>query len=131
MAAPVNLKFLLVMKLLDYPKALSVDILLAMSPEACVKYSGMLKKKGKLLVDTTLVKAIPDVDAEVILLPITAVAQEEVGHVMYANIVALGALVGNTGVVGRESLIKAVLARVPHGTEEKNQKALELGFAMS
>jgi 2-oxoglutarate ferredoxin oxidoreductase subunit gamma len=41
----------------------------------------------------------------------------------------LGVLVGLTGVVSRQALEKAIIARAPHGTEEMNHKALEAGFA--
>ena len=112
---------------IDYPKVLAPDILLVMSQEACNKYAGILKKNGKLLADSTLVKEIFDREAEVIDLPITRTAREALGNAMFANIIALGALVAATGAVSEESLIKAVLARVPRGTEEKNQKALALG----
>ncbi|SHI32484.1 2-oxoacid:acceptor oxidoreductase family protein [Propionispora hippei] len=112
---------------IDYPKVLAPDILLVMSQEACNKYADILKKNGKLLADSTLVKEISGREAEVIDLPITRTAREELGNAMFANIIALGALVAATGAVSEASLIKAVLARVPRGTEEKNQKALALG----
>lgn len=112
---------------IDYPKVLAPDILLVMSQEACNKYAGILKKNGKLLADSTLVREISGREAEVIDLPITRTAREELGNAMFANIIALGALVAATGAVSEESLTKAVLARVPRGTEEKNQKALALG----
>lgn len=112
---------------IDYPKVLAPDILLVMSQEACNKYAGILKKNGKMLADSTLVKEISGREAEVIDLPITRTAREELGNAMFANIIALGVLVAATGAVSEESLTKAVLARVPRGTEEKNQKALALG----
>lgn len=115
---------------LDYPKATSADILLAMSQEACDKYIGLLRQGGRLIVDTTLVKTMPTVDAQTLALPITHIARNELGNVMVANIVALGALVGFAGVVGLDCLTKAVLARVPKGTEELNKKALETGYAL-
>ncbi len=115
---------------IDYPKATSADILLAMSQEACNKYIGLLKQDGKLIVDTTLVKTIPEVNAQKLALPITHIARTELGNVMVANIVALGALAGFAGVVDLECLTRAVLARVPKGTEELNKKALETGFAL-
>ncbi|SMC46186.1 2-oxoacid:acceptor oxidoreductase family protein [Sporomusa malonica] len=115
---------------IDYPKATSVDILLAMSQEALSKYIGLLKQGGKLIVDTTLVKTMPEVHAHVLALPITHIARTELGNVMSANIAALGALAGFTGVVDLECLTRAVLARVPKGTEELNKKALETGFAL-
>lgn len=115
---------------IDYPKATSADILLAMSQEACNKYIGLLKQGGKLVVDTTLVKTLPEVDAKILALPITHIARNELGNVMVANIVALGALAGFADLVGLDCLTKAVLARVPKGTEELNKKALETGFAL-
>ncbi len=46
-----------------------------------------------------------------------------------ASVVALGVLVGLTGVVSREAIEKAVTARAPKGTEEMNRAALTAGFA--
>jgi 2-oxoglutarate ferredoxin oxidoreductase subunit gamma len=115
---------------IDYPKILVADILLAMSQEACTKYVGILKKGGKLLVDTTNVQDIPAIDAEILSAAITKAAREQLGNAMFANIVALGVLVAGTGIVTRESILKAVLRRVPKGTEDVNQRALEIGFHM-
>ncbi len=115
---------------IDYPKVLVADILLAMSQEACVKYVGILKKGGKLIVDNTNVEDIPAIEADILTAAITKAAREQLGNAMFANIVALGVLVGSTGIVGRDSLLKAVLARVPKGTEEINTKALEIGFSL-
>ncbi len=116
---------------IDYPKVLSADILLAMSQEACNKYVGMLKKDGILIVDTTYVKAIPEIENKVYSLDITLKAKETFGSTVSANIIALGALVGITGIVTKESLLEAVLDRVPKGTEANNQKALEIGWSMT
>lgn len=115
---------------IDYPKIVEADILLAMSPEAVVKYVDMLKTGGKLIVDTSLVTDIPQVEAEVYPVPLTKTAREELGNPMFANLVSLGVLVAISGVVSRESLTAAVLRRVPKGTEEINQKALQLGFQL-
>ena len=49
---------------------------------------------------------------------------------MVANIVALGAIYKLTDVVSQESLEKAVLGRVPRGTEELNKKALQEGYRL-
>jgi len=115
---------------IDYPKIVVADILLAMSQEACNKYAGLLKRGGKLIVDATIVEDIPALDADVLPAAITKAAREELKNVMAANIVALGVLVGSTGIVSREALKEAVLARVPKGTEALNRQALEIGFRM-
>ena len=62
-------------------------------------------------------------------IPIVFLAQETTGRAITANTVALGVLVGLTGVVSKQAIEKAVTARAPKGTEEMNRKALEAGFA--
>ncbi len=109
-----------------YPKAIKLDLLLAMTQESMDKYFCDLKPGGTLIVDTTLVTEIPT--KEYYGLPFTRLAREEAGHVMVANVVALAAIAALTDVVTRESLTEAVLARAPRGTEDKNRKAIEIGF---
>ena len=46
---------------------------------------------------------------------------------MVANIVALGAIAELTGIVSHRGMEKALMARVPSGSEPLNRKALHLG----
>ena len=114
---------------IDYPKALGVDILLALTQEAADKYSADLKPGATVIVDANLVERPPEGDFRVIRLPLVAIAKEEVGKAFVANIVALGAICGITGVVSESAITDAVLRRVPKGTEQLNKKALAAGFA--
>jgi 2-oxoglutarate ferredoxin oxidoreductase subunit gamma len=109
-----------------YPKAMMLDVLLAMTQESMDKYFADLRKDGVLIVDSELVTEVPTKNYYG--LPCTRIAKEEVGHVMVANVVALGAIAAVTKIVSKESLIAAVLARAPKGTEEKNRKAVEIGY---
>jgi 2-oxoglutarate ferredoxin oxidoreductase subunit gamma len=109
-----------------YPKAMELDLLLAMTQEAMDKYYPDLKKDGILVVDNVLVTDIPTDNYYGF--PFTRLAREEASHVMVANVIALGAIAALTNAVSKEALLKAVLARAPKGTEEKNQKAVEIGF---
>lgn len=111
---------------IHYPKAQKLDVLLAMTQEACDKYFHDLKVEGTLIVDRDLVANLPTSAA--LAVPITRLVKEALGRDLFANIAALGAVAGATGVVGMEALTAAVLARVPPGTEAANKKALELGF---
>ena len=111
-----------------YPKATSLDVLLAMTQESCDKYSCDLRSGGLLIVDEDFVTSVPEIDGRVVKLPIVRLATESVGKRVVANIVALGALVELTGVVSEESLRKAVLDKVPKGTEELNSRALQVGI---
>lgn len=114
---------------IDYPKVLDTDVLLCMSQEACDRYAGKLKKGGVLILDSTHVTCAPLVRA--VWAPITELARQEVGREITANIVALGLLVGLTGIVSQESLEAAVRARAPAGTVGMNLKALAVGLRES
>lgn len=116
---------------IDYPKAGRIDLLLALTQEACDKYSGDLKETGILIMDSSEVVAPPSGGFGAFRLPIIETAREKVGKVVVSNIVALGTVVALSGVISREAIEKAVLARVPKGTEELNLKALVAGFEMA
>ena len=109
-----------------YPKAMKLDMLLAMTQESLDSYFGDLKEGGILLIDETFVTQVPT--EKYYGLELTRLAREEVGIVMVANVIALGAIAAITDVVSKEDLISAVIARAPKGTEEKNRKAVEVGF---
>lgn len=111
---------------IDYPEVLEADVLVAMSQEAYKKYAANLKSDGLLIIDGQKVK--PDADEQVVSIPITKIAMEVTGKPITANVVALGVLVGLTGVVSRTAIEKAVAARAPKGTEEMNSRALQAGF---
>ena len=116
-------------KEIHYPKITVPDVVLAMSQEACNKYTTDLTEQGILITDSLFVQQLPEKRyREVYQLAITNTAKEELGKALFANIVALGALVKVTGCVTIESLTKAVLSRVPNGTEELNERAIELGY---
>jgi 2-oxoglutarate ferredoxin oxidoreductase subunit gamma len=109
-----------------YPKALKLDVLLAMTQESCDKYLADMREGGTLVIDNELVTDVPEVPHYG--LPFTRLAREEAGHPMVANVIALGAIAAFTGVVDKEHLIRAVLERAPRGTEEKNKAAVEIGW---
>jgi 2-oxoglutarate ferredoxin oxidoreductase subunit gamma len=112
---------------IDFPEVINADVLLALSQEACDKFASNLKKTGVLIVDVDQVGRIPVTSA--IKLPITRLAMDATGKSITANVVALGVLVGLTGVVSPQAIEKAVMGRAPKGTEELNKVALAAGFA--
>lgn len=109
-----------------YPKTMKLDLLLALTQEACDKYYPDLKEGGMLIIDSTMVTQVPT--KKYYGLPFMRLAREEIGIVMVANVVSLGAIAEITGIVSHDAIRNAVLARAPRGTEEKNKKALELGM---
>lgn len=111
---------------IDYPKARRLDLLLAMNQAACDAYYRDLNPDGLLVVDSSLVEQYPT--NRVIAIPFTRIAKEQLGKEMVANMVALGAVGLLSGQVISNSLEKALLARVPPGTEELNKAALHRGM---
>lgn len=109
-----------------YPKAMKLDLLLAMTQESMDKYYADLKEGGILIVDTSLVTSVPT--DKYYGLEFTRLARHEIGQIMVANVIALGAIAALTGIVSLESITNAVLSRAPKGTEDKNRKAVELGY---
>jgi 2-oxoglutarate ferredoxin oxidoreductase subunit gamma len=113
---------------IDFPKATEIDLMLALTQEACFKYYKDIKPAGTLLVDEDFVTQVPEGSFKVLRLPVIRTAAEEIGKAFVANIVALGAIAALTEQVSIESVEKAVLSRVPKGTEELNKKALMAGY---
>ena len=118
---------------IDYPKAIGLDLLLAMSQMACDESASDLKPSGILVVDSQLVTEVNTL--RVVKIPFTRIAREKCGREQMANIVALGslsrlipAMPGGAGVVSPETLEAAVLARVPKETGELNQRAFQEGL---
>ncbi len=111
---------------IDYPKALRVDLLLAMTQAACDAYFSDIKSDGLLVVDGGLVKQLPT--SRSVSIPFTRIAREKIGRELVANMVALGAVGYLCGQVSLDGLEQALLSRVPKGTEQMNSEALHAGI---
>ena len=114
---------------ISFPKVENCDLLLSLTQLSCDKYLGSLKSGGILVIDDT-VEAPERDDVTIYRIPILSTASSKLGKPMVANIVALGAIHKITGIVSQESLEKAVLSRVPRGTEELNKTALAEGHGL-
>ena len=113
---------------IDYPKALNIDLLLALTQESCDKYIIDLKEGGTLIIDEEAVKQVPERNCRIVKVPIIRLARENIGRTLVANIVALGIMAGITNIVSNEALKAAIESRVPKGTEELNLKAFQIGL---
>jgi len=111
---------------IDYPKAMKLDLLLAMNQKSCDEFFPDLKSDGTLIVDSTFVTQLPTPKAFQI--PFTRIAREKFKREVVANIIALGALSQLTPIVSAKAIESAVLARVPRGTEKLNRDALRAGM---
>ncbi len=110
-----------------HPHVEHPDLVLAMTQKAADKYFIDLREDGLLVLDEQLVPKPPKF-ARAFRIPITKLAVEEVGKPLFANIVALGALVRLTQLVPLEAVRTSVANRVPPHTVEPNMKALRVGW---
>jgi 2-oxoglutarate ferredoxin oxidoreductase subunit gamma len=111
---------------IDYPKAIQLDMMLAMNQASCDTYYFDFKPNGLLFVDSGLVDQVPT--SRAVSLPFTKIARETAGKDFAANIVALGALGYFCPFLSYNSLESALSARVPRETIKINSKALQAGI---
>lgn len=113
----------------DFPLLTAIDDLVLLDRLA-VQPSWPLVKHGALVIaDTRLCPELPEGDYRGLHLPLSATALE-LGSERVTNIVALGALVAQTGVCSRERIEAAVKAATPRGFLDLNMDAFAAGFAL-
>lgn len=115
---------------IDFPKVRSCDILLSLTQKSYEQYGNGLKDNGVLIVDSS-VSVEEYGNRKFYSVPILDASTNILGKPMVTNIVALGVLVEITKVISKESLERAVIDRVPKGTEELNRKALSVGYEIA
>jgi 2-oxoglutarate ferredoxin oxidoreductase subunit beta len=112
---------------IDYPYADRADLLLALTQEAYDRYAAEVRPGAIVVVDADRVVPAPVDGVECHALPIIATAARVLGAPIGANLVALGALVALSGVVGSDALERAVAARRPGGSVERALLAVRAG----
>ncbi|MBP9944490.1 MAG: 2-oxoacid:acceptor oxidoreductase family protein [Desulfomicrobium sp.] len=114
---------------ISYPKPVNLDMLVALSQEACNLYFRNLKPTGFLLVDTTLVPQTPS--NMYWGLPFTSLAREKVGLPQTMNIICLGALSHFLPFMQFANVKKALAGVLPAKILDINIKALTLGHSQA
>lgn len=110
---------------ISYPKPVHLDMLVALSQEACNLYFRNLKPGGGLLVDTTLVTQTP---SNIYWgLPFTRMAREKIGVPQAMNVLCLGALSHLLPFMQFANVKKALAGVLPAKILDVNVKALTLG----
>jgi 2-oxoglutarate ferredoxin oxidoreductase subunit gamma len=118
---------------IDYPKATSPDLQIILNQTSCDEFLPETAQGGIVIVDDTYVSTVPESEAEVFMLPIVKTAREKIGRELVTNMVALGVtarVLEILDLMKPDSVKKAILARVPKGTEEMNEKAFHEGYEL-
>lgn len=116
---------------IDYPKAASPNLQVILTQKAAEEYSADTAPGATVIFDDFFVTNPPKLDAKVYLLPIVKTGREEIGREIVVNMVALGTaakVLEDKGLLKPEAIKRAILANVPRGTEELNEKAFEAGY---
>jgi 2-oxoglutarate ferredoxin oxidoreductase subunit gamma len=114
---------------ISYPKAESLDLLVALSQEACNTYYPYLKPGGILVIESDLVKQPP---TNIFLgLPYSSLAKDKVGIAQAMNTVVLGSLSLLLPYVNQGTMRKSLEAVLPPKIKAINTKAFNLGYRLA
>jgi len=116
-------------EIIDYTKTLHADVFVAMSQPALDRYLPEIDPNhARVFVDDTLVAKVPEDVKFLHRVPATRLAEERCGNRMVANIIMLGAMIKETGLISIDSLRATIGERLSPKLREINIKALETGF---
>jgi 2-oxoglutarate ferredoxin oxidoreductase subunit gamma len=112
------------------PQVRKPDILIVLAEDALPKYIGSIKPKGLLVIDSDMVKGAKPGDYEILTIPATSIADKEMGNIVVANLIILGALIKKTGLLSVESMEKAIEVSVPKKATTLNLNAFRRGLEL-
>jgi len=115
---------------IHFPKVIQPNVLVCLTQQAYNKFSPIIRPGGFLITDTRFVVTERKVDARQIPLPMYQTVMDTIGKPIVFNICMLGAVVGLTGIVKSEAILKVLQNRIPAGFLKINQEALQLGTAL-
>ncbi len=110
------------------PQVRRPDILIALAEEAIPRYVDRIKSGGLLVIDSDLVKGAKPGDYKILPIPATSIADKEMGNIVVANLIILGALIKKTKLLSVESMEKAIETSVPKKAKALNLKAFRRGL---
>lgn len=113
---------------IDYPKALSLDLLIALDEEGLVRNHKMLKTGGLAIAETGCLIELAQRGVICREIDFQKISRNTTGTMSNANIVALGAVAGATELADRKVLFNAILSHLPKEKSKEYMQALEEGY---
>jgi 2-oxoglutarate ferredoxin oxidoreductase subunit gamma len=113
------------------PQVRKPDILIALAEDALSKYLHRIKPKGLLVIDSDLVKGAKPGDFEILAVPATSIADKEMGNIVVANLIILGAIIKKTELLSVEAMEKAIEVSVPKKAITLNLNAFRRGLQLN
>lgn len=119
---------------INYPEAHKFHALVCLNQEVLDIYAPRLRSNRLLIIDTTYANRIaPEyfyITRNIVAYPFSRVCQKKFKKEILANIITLGIIARQSGIVDYESMKEAVRGGVPAHTIDMNMEALQMGYEM-
>ena len=112
------------------PEVRKPDVLILMAEDAVPRYLHKVRPGGLVAVDSDLVKSLESGNYEILQVPATSIAEKEMGNIVVANLIILGALIKKTELLSVGSMEKAIEMSVPKKATALNLKAFRRGLQL-
>ena len=113
---------------IDYPRALELDLLVALTQDACDRNLPDVKEEGLVIVDSDLVHRV--LWGRVVSLPFGQIAQSA-GEPRAINTAAIGAIASFCPNISRNSLAKVMAKRLPSARVAANLLAFDKSLKLA
>lgn len=113
-----------------YPKVDHPNLVICLTQEAYNRFSRVIRPGGLLLTDSHYVRQDPRVDARQVELGMYEAVVNDIGKPIVFNICVLGALIGLTGLIRAESILRVLETKIQADFVEINRRALQTGLGM-
>jgi len=113
---------------IGFPMVRKCDVLVALNQEAVDRNFRDLRDDATLLVDSSVVKTVPETRAKIFKVPATQIAETTFKDRLYTNMIILGALTRITRIVSEQSMEKAIKDSVPSKAIAVNLEAYKKGL---
>jgi len=113
------------------PQVRRPDVFIALAQEALPRYISRVRPGGLVIIDSDRVKGAESGDYEIVRVPATSIAEEELGDLIVANLIILGVLIKKIPVVSTQSMERAIEATVPQKAKTLNIAAFRRGLEMN
>ncbi len=114
-----------------YPKVIKPHILVCLTQLAYDKFSPLVRPGGVLLTDSFYIQHQHKSDAIPYHLSMYKSVMDKIGKPIVFNICMLGTLIGLTGLIDPQPIMKVLETKIPKGFLEMNREALELGLELA
>ena len=116
--------------IIHFPKVIQPNVLVCLTQAAYGKFYPIVRPGGLLITDTRFVQTEKKVDAQQKEIAMYETVMAEIGKPIVFNICMLGAVIGLTGLVKPESIMKSLKNRIPADFLDMNRKALNIGIEL-